>query len=104
MTPRGRGHLSRSDRRNRMGMLRRGVVVAWMLMLVAGSAAAQQTGRLSGVVRDAQGAVLPGVTITASSAALIGGTRTAVTGAGGGYQFSDLPPGIYTVSYELPGF
>src|SRR5437867_839307 len=87
-----------------MGMLRRGVVVVWMLMVVAGSAAAQQTGMLSGVVRDAQGAVLPGVTVAASSAALIGGTRTSVTGAGGGYQFSDLPPGIYTVSYELPGF
>jgi hypothetical protein len=36
-------------------------------------ALAQQTGTLSGVVRDAQGAVLPGVTVTASSPALIGG-------------------------------
>jgi hypothetical protein len=43
------------------------------------TASAQQTGTLAGVVRDAQGAVLPGVIVTVSSEALIGGARTTPT-------------------------
>jgi len=74
------------------------------LLLAAASASAQQTGTLSGVVRDAQGGVLPGVTVTVAGPALIGGPRTAVTGETGGYSFAALPPGDYTVTYELAGF
>jgi hypothetical protein len=77
-------------------------------MLVIASAAtsisAQQTGTLSGVVRDAQSAVLPGVTVSVSSPSLIGGARTTVTGETGNYQFTALPPGEYTVTYDLSGF
>jgi hypothetical protein len=65
---------------------------------------AQQTGTLSGVVRDAQGGVLPGVTVTVASAALIGGARSTVTGDTGSYQLTALPPGTYSVIYELTGF
>jgi hypothetical protein len=79
-----------------------------LVMLVSVSAAtsvwAQQTGTLSGVVRDAQSAVLPGATVSVSSASLIGGARTTVTGETGNYQFPALPPGDYTVTYELAGF
>lgn len=69
-----------------------------------GAASAQQTGTLSGTVRDAQGGVLPGVTISVSGDALIGGARTTVTGDAGGYQLPTLPPGTYVVTYELTGF
>ncbi len=72
--------------------------------LVTSTAWAQQTGTLAGVVRDAQGAVLPGVTVTASSPALIGGARTTVTGEAGAYQITTLPPGAYVITYELAGF
>jgi hypothetical protein len=72
--------------------------------LVTGAAFAQQTGTLSGVVRDAQGAVLPGVTVTVASPALIGGSRSTTTGDAGSYQLTSLPPGTYTVMYELTGF
>ena len=65
---------------------------------------AQQTGTLSGVVRDAQGGVLPGVSVSVSSPALIGGARTVPTGELGTYQFTGLPPGTYEVTYELSGF
>ncbi len=80
-----------------------------LVLLVSGlalssTAWAQQTGTLDGVVRDAQGAVLPGVTVTASSPALIGGARTTPTGPTGAYQLTALPPGTYSVSYELSGF
>jgi hypothetical protein len=80
------------------------LVVLFSVFGFASAAWAQQTGTLSGVVRDAQGAVLPGVTVTASSAALIGGARNTVTGGAGNYQLTGLPPGTYTVSYELTGF
>ncbi len=69
-----------------------------------GVASAQQTGTLSGTVRDAQGGVLPGVTVSASGESLIGGARTTVTGEAGSYQMPTLPPGTYIVTYELTGF
>ena len=79
------------------------VVVLGLAIGLPGWAEAQQTGTLAGVVRDAQAGVLPGVTISVSSPALIGGARTTVTGEAGSYTFQ-LPPGIYTVSYDLTGF
>jgi hypothetical protein len=80
-----------------------GLVCAALFMAV-GAAFAQQTGTLSGVVRDAQGGVLPGVAVSVSSPSLIGGARTAVSGEGGTYQFATLPPGTYELTYELTGF
>jgi hypothetical protein len=83
------------------------VRMLWLLIafaLLPGRLLAQQTGILSGVVHDAQGAVLPGVTVTVTSGSLIGGERTVTTGATGTYQFTSLPPGAYAVTYELAGF
>ena len=60
------------------------------------------TGNLVGSVTTAEGSPLPGVTITISSPALQG-TRTAVSGETGGYHFPALPPGLYSVSFELEG-
>ena len=48
------------------------------------------------------GAPLPGVTITISSPSLQG-TRSTVTGEAGAYDFASLPPGVYSVSFDLPG-
>ena len=79
-------------------------LVVLATMLVSRPAVAQQTGILSGVVRDAQGALLPGVTITITSPSLIGGARSTDTAGTGTYQFTALPPGVYEVSYELSGF
>jgi hypothetical protein len=59
---------------------------------------------ITGVVRDASGAVLPGVTVEASSPALIEKVRTGVTGGTGQYRIENLPPGTYTVSFTLTGF
>ena len=80
------------------------VVLFVLFGLASVPAFAQQTGTLSGVVKDAQGAVLPGVTVTASSPSLIGGARTAVSGDTGAYQLASMPPGSYVVTYELTGF
>jgi len=59
---------------------------------------------IAGTVRDASGAILPGVTIEASSPALIEKTRTSVTDGTGQFRLEALPPGVYTVTYTLPGF
>jgi Carboxypeptidase regulatory-like domain len=64
---------------------------------------AQATG-IAGVVKDTSGAVLPGVTVEASSPALIERVRTATTDGQGQYKIVDLRPGVYTVTFGLPGF
>jgi carboxypeptidase family protein len=62
------------------------------------------TGSLVGTVTDETGAVLPGVTVTMSGETLIGGPQVEVTAASGEYRFERLPPGVYNVRFELPGF
>ena len=73
------------------------------LTVAAGTALAQITG-VAGVVRDTSGAVIPGVTVEAASPALIEKVRSAITDAQGLYQIVDLRPGVYTVTFTLPGF
>ena len=81
------------------------VSIGWVLVLLPVAAWAQaSSGAIGGVVRDASGGVLPGVTVEASSPALIERVRTAVTDSQGLYQIVDLRPGVYTVSFTLPGF
>ena len=73
-----------------------------LTLLVAANASAQAS--ISGLVQDSTGAVLPGVTVEASSDALIEKVRTAITDGAGRYTIVDLRPGIYTVTFTLPGF
>ena len=63
----------------------------------------RETGAIDGVVIDEERLPLPGVTVTLTSPNLIG-TRSAVTDTEGKYRFPSLPPGVYTVKAELPGF
>src|SRR2546428_3959866 len=88
----------------RCAAIRRLLVLITCIALSSTWAVAKQTGVLSGVVRDAQGGVLPGVTISITSPALIGGARTITTSETGNCQFTGLPPGAYEVKYELSGF
>src|SRR5438045_6669994 len=101
-----------SSTRRRAFMKRRGfhLVVAMLAgcLLASTQAFAQgggasTTGSLNGKVVDSSQAVLPGVTVTVASPSLMG-VQTAVTDAGGNYRFPALPPGTYTVTFELPGF
>jgi hypothetical protein len=67
-------------------------------------AAAHAQGAITGAVKDSSGAVLPGVTVEAASPALIEKVRTAVTDDGGLFRIENLRPGVYTVTFILPGF
>lgn len=67
-------------------------------------APAQTLGTIAGAVRDVSGAVLPGVTVEAASPALIEKVRTVVSDGTGQYRIVNLPPGVYSVTFALPGF
>jgi hypothetical protein len=83
--------------------------VRFVLTLCIGSLAVPlyaqgvQTGTIRGVVRDAQGLAIPGVTVNITSPALQS-VRTMTTDTEGAYVFSGIPPGDYTVTFELSGF
>jgi hypothetical protein len=90
-------------RRVRAG-IGRFVMIPVLVLLVCGTAAAQQGSGISGVARDASGAVLPGVTVEASSPALIEKVRSVSTDTEGRYDIVELRPGTYTVTFSLAGF
>ena len=82
-------------------------IVCWSivaLVLVPFTASAQQAGGIAGVVRDTSGGVLPGATVDAASPVLIEQVRTVFTNGEGRYSIVDLRPGLYTVTFTLPGF
>jgi carboxypeptidase family protein len=80
------------------------LLTAAMLTAAAPAARAQSaTGTISGHVVDGQGLAVPGVTVTAASPNQQG-VRNTLTSGNGDYIFALLPPGIYTVTFELSGF
>ncbi len=77
------------------------------LVLAAGvdmpASAQTNTGEIAGIVRDAQGLVLPGVTVVAEHVAT-GGKTARTTDEGGRYFHPYLRVGRYVVTAELQGF
>lgn len=61
------------------------------------------TGGFSGTITDPTGAVVPGATLTLTNTAT-GDVFTAVSSATGGYSFSLLKPGDYTLKSSKDGF
>jgi Carboxypeptidase regulatory-like domain len=76
--------------------------LASSLVLLAAPLFAQQTGGVIGKVTATDGSVLPGVTVEARSDVLPG-PRMTVTQANGDYRLPALPPGAYTLKFELAG-
>ena len=73
-----------------------------ILMAAPGALFAQSS--IAGVVTDESGAVLPGVTVEAASPALIEKVRAAITDTQGRFTITNLRPGVYGVTFSLPGF
>jgi outer membrane receptor protein involved in Fe transport len=63
----------------------------------------KETGAITGKVVDDQGNPLPGVTLKLTSPNLMG-VRSAITDSNGLFRFPALPPGVYQIKAELPGF
>jgi hypothetical protein len=85
-----------------MTFLRRSSATLLVLLLLPSLAYAQAA--ITGVVKDASGAVLPGVTVEAASPVLIEKVRSVISDATGQYRVVDLRPGTYSVTFSLPGF
>src|SRR5208282_4709964 len=77
-------------------------LVSFLLLASLALAQSPTTGQITGVVKDASGAVVGGAKVTLTSAA--GVKRATSSDASGHYAFSLLPPGTYRVEIEKPGF
>lgn len=87
-----------------MGLRRLWLPGAAALVVSAAAVSAQvTTGTISGHVVDSQGLAIPGVTVNVASPNLQG-IRTATTSENGDYILTLLPPGTYTVSFEITSF
>ncbi len=75
------------------------VLIGFSLILNA----QEQTGSIRGYITDTNGSALPGITVTASSEALMG-TNSYVSTKTGAFRFPALPPGIYLIACQCPGF
>ncbi|MBI4445491.1 MAG: TonB-dependent receptor [Acidobacteria bacterium] len=80
-----------------------GSILLLVVMFLMIPVAAQGTSRISGVVKDSTGGVLPGVTVTAKNLDT-GITRSVITDDGGRYRIPELSLGNYEVQGELTGF
>ncbi|MEO5741975.1 MAG: TonB-dependent receptor [Vicinamibacterales bacterium] len=81
------------------------LVVLLAAFLSVSSAAYGQatTGSIAGRIQSTDGLGLPGVTAVVTSP-MLQGSRTVTTSGSGDYLIPLLPPGIYTLVFELDGF
>ena len=84
----------------------RRVVAAFfgLVLLIAPSALAQtDNGRITGIVKDPSGAIVPGATVVLTNE-LTGDVRETTANAQGRYSFLGLKPAPYTIKAQLSGF
>ncbi len=87
-----------------MRILKRSLIASLALaVFVAAPVWAQETGSISGVATDPDGAPLPGVAVTMDSSLVP--SSTVYTQANGVYRYPVLPPGNdYVITFMLEGF
>lgn len=86
-----------------MSIVRVLLTAALAVVLSSGVARAQASGEIFGRVTDGSGAVIPGVAVTISGPALIT-PQTTTSLESGAYRFPGIPIGLYSVTFEIPGF
>ena len=87
--------------RQRLHLLR-GVLAALCVVAVAGAAAAQ-TGRVGGIVKDEAGNPIKGATVTAENPAASPSSFTATTDDKGRFSIIGLKSGAWTFAAQAPG-
>lgn len=78
------------------------LILLWSLFGIAIILQAQETGSITGTVRDHTGAVMPGAEVTITNVAQ--GLARKVTTNGGDYLVAGLPPGTYDLQIAAKGF
>jgi hypothetical protein len=83
----------------------RPVARALLVCLFAACTALPQdtSGRITGIISDPSGAVVPGAAVIARNVGTNGQT-TALANSAGSYVFQSLVPGTYAITCEVPGF
>jgi Carboxypeptidase regulatory-like domain len=79
------------------------LTVTLFTILAPAALSQSTTGRILGRVADPTGAVLAGVKITLTNQAT-GVSRSGQTNTSGDYNFVEVQPGTYTLSFEMSGF
>jgi Carboxypeptidase regulatory-like domain len=80
------------------------LTMAWAVFLLwSVSASAQNTGSITGVVKDSSGGVLPGADVIVTNTQTGVEARTVASGDGK-FQFPSVVPGSYVTAAELAGF
>ncbi|PYV66871.1 MAG: hypothetical protein DMG96_41095, partial [Acidobacteria bacterium] len=74
-----------------------------LVLAVCGSSQTQTTGRITGTVKDAQGAVIVGAEVSVENAAT-GDRHSAATDSSGTYSILQLLPATYVVNIRAHGF
>src|SRR5438045_7891312 len=77
--------------------------VAFLMLYSVAAAQAQTTSRLSGVVTDPSGALIPGAEIVLVNSDT-NAQRSTLTDEQGRYSFPQLQPGTYRLTGRLAGF
>src|SRR5260221_5578666 len=81
------------------------VLLVGLLVSVLQVAAQTAVGSISGVIQDAQGAVVPNAKVTLTNDAQgAASARQITTGGEGAFVFTPLLPGTYTLAVEMAGF
>jgi uncharacterized surface anchored protein len=80
-----------------------GAIVLIALAAITSFAQTSNTGAITGVVKDQNGAVVPGATVTVTNLGT-NAVRTATTGTEGTYEIAQLVPGDYRLAVQAQSF
>ena len=89
--------------RSVLRLLASGLLISILFVTVAFSQGSQ-TGGLTGVITDPQGAVVPGATVNVINESTGQTERSVTTEADGGYSVTLLPPGKYRLEITARNF
>jgi len=85
-------------------LFRLGVMAALCTWLVCTAIAQENTGSISGLVKDQSGAVIPGAKATVTDTDKNIAVRIVTSSGGGEFSFPSLPIGHYAVTVAMPNF